>query len=509
LKIKIKDILKNTSLRLQIGLLYTILAFVNIVFFSVMIFENQSDLLIRSFKFQSENLVNLIQNDLNVTPFTIKNQEEQELFRKKLKLYEIENFKIYNSKAEILTQYPVDTNKSSTIDTSKILEKINEVGILESGSIFKSRYKLELNEKNFSVLALIPFTVQSRTEYYLETQITLNSIQDRLKQIYIFMAIATTWGIIFHILFAIYVYKIIFQRLGILKETSEQMAAGNLSARAIWKTNRNDELDSLGESFNSMAIKIEDTVRTVTRLNSEINMELSIGKEVQELFLPKNKIVKDYKIGKMYRPMREVSGDIYQFFKIRKDEQENLAVFIADASGHGVSAALVTVVIAMLLESILKETDEPHLVIQKLSDLVGNRMLSSFFATAVFLKINSNSTLEICNGGHNAPLLIQDSNTKITEVESSGPPLGMVEEFDYKTLTYTIQQGDKLLLYTDGLVESANEQEELFGLQRVKDKIIQTKNISNQELIDELANDLNNFAFEYKDDVTMLLLEIP
>ncbi|PJE04166.1 MAG: regulator [Leptospira sp.] len=505
---KIKNIFKNTSLRLQIGLLYTILAFVNIVFFSVMIFENQSDLLIRSFKFQSENLVNLIQNDLNVTSFTIKNQEEFDIFRKKLKLYEIQNFKIYDSTGSILAEYPQTKANLENLDRSKVLEKIKEVGILESGSIFKSRYKLELNEANFSVLALIPFTVSSKKEFYLETQITLSSIQERLNQIYVFMAIATTWGILFHILFAVYVYKIIFQRLGILKRTSEQMATGNLSARANWKMDRKDELDSLGETFNSMAIKIEETVKTVTRLNTEINLELTIGKEVQELFLPKTKLVKDFNLAKLYRPMREVSGDIYQFFKIQKANEESLAVFIADASGHGVSAALVTVVLAMLLESILKETDEPHLVIQKLSDLVGNRMQSSFFATAVFCKIHTNSTIEICNGGHNAPLLLQKFNSKIIEIESSGPPLGMIEQHEYKTERFKAESGDKIFLYTDGLVEALNENKELFGLQRVKSKLVKD-NLLNQEIVDELSQELDNFTFEYKDDVTILLLEIP
>jgi sigma-B regulation protein RsbU (phosphoserine phosphatase) len=502
-------ILKNSSLRIQIGLLYTILAFVNIVFFSVMIFENQSDLLVRSFKFQSENLVHLIQNELIAVSFDEKKTQDWENFRNRLKLYEINSYTIYDSNGKIINQYPETNPILLPTEQKKIISKISEVGMSGSGSLFKSRYKLELNQEDFSVWALIPFTNKSNRESYLETRITLSSIQDRLNQIYIFMAVATTWGIVFHILFAIFIYRVIFQRLGILQETSEKMSKGDLSSRAIWKSKRQDELDILGESFNSMADKIEETIKTVTRLNSEINLELTIGKEVQELFLPKMKLFQSFSIGKLFRPMREVSGDIYQMFKLEKDNQLYYCFFIADASGHGVSASLVTVVISIFLESILKETSEPDLVIQKLSNLMGNRLQSSFFATAVFLRISSSNSIDICNGGHNIPLIIKKNSKDFIEINSSGPPLGMAEDHNYKSEHFFLNSGDQIFLYTDGLVESTGKENIQYGLDKVKTALLSQKEKSNQEFVDEISKDLELYTSEFKDDVTILLLEIP
>ncbi|WCL47997.1 SpoIIE family protein phosphatase [Leptospira sp. GIMC2001] len=508
---KNKNIKKGSSLRIQIGLLYTILAFVNIVFFSVMIFENQSDLLVRSFKFQSENLANTVQNDLSNAQIRIQKNTEQSAIIDRLRLYEIDNFRIYDKKGTEVYRYPNEINYIQKIEPNELQLKIQSVGIGDSGSIFKSRYNLELNQNDFSVSAFIPFIDADKSELYLETDVKLSGIQERLNQIYVFMALATSWGILFHVLFAIFVYRVIFKRLEILKSTSEKMAEGELSSRAEWEFKRSDELDSLGLSFNSMAEKIEETVNTVTRLNKEINLELTIGKEVQELFLPKLKKYKKFSLGLLYRPMREVSGDIYQCFHIENKElnKEDYCFFLADASGHGISAALVTVVIAMFLEAVLRETNDADKTIQKLSELMGSRLQASFFATSVFLNINKDNVLTICNGGHNSPYIIRKKNSEFIRIESSGPPLGMAEDHNYSLETFQLEPGDRIFLYTDGLVETQGREGNQFGLERSLDLIRKNLSKSNQEIVDILNTELNDFALEFKDDVSVLIIEIP
>ncbi|MCU0825390.1 MAG: hypothetical protein MUF77_12200, partial [Leptospira sp.] len=97
-----KSQVKTTnSLRFKIGLFYSLLALLNIIFFTVMIFENQSDLLLKNFQFQSENLANTILTDISSIGLSGKEDESFELFRKTLKLYEIENFVIFNSEGTI------------------------------------------------------------------------------------------------------------------------------------------------------------------------------------------------------------------------------------------------------------------------------------------------------------------------------------------------------------------------------------------------------------------------
>jgi phosphoserine phosphatase RsbU/P len=497
------------SLRLQIGLLYSLLAFVNIVFFSVMIFENQSDLLVRSFQLQSENLANTILSDIGNTVIDLEDRDGISLFTERINNYEASSFRIFSSLGEVYYKIPQDTDPFKEFD-SHLQDNLRDLNSSDSSSIFKSRYKLELNEIDFSLVLTLPINIKGKQNTYLQAIVVFSGLQDRLNQIYIFMSIAVIWGIIFHFLFGIYVYKTIFNRLNILKKASDLMSAGNLNTRAGWKRKRNDELDILGDSFNQMAGSIQEKMNTISRLNFEINQELKIGKEVQELFLPNLKELKKFALGKIFLPLREVSGDIYFVKKIQKDNRESFIFFLADVSGHGVSASLVTVTISMFMESIVKETDEPVEIINRLNTLMGDRLQSSFFATAVAIRLEGNK-LTSCNAGHNPPLIFQDRGSGIKEIPSSGPPLGMKEKHDYFPFELTLNPHDKILCYTDGMVETTDDSGNMFGIERIKDIVLAgiNENTDNQSILEAIALSLNQYKDKYKDDLTAILWEIP
>jgi sigma-B regulation protein RsbU (phosphoserine phosphatase) len=524
---------KIGSLRIQIGLLYTVLAFVNIVFFSVMIFENQSDLLVRSFQLQSENLANSLHSELNARPVSLQNEEDTENLLSRIRLFGIQSGNFYSANGLLQSFGTEDLDSESQPDPFSmrseekpeeketkyrekekiILERIASLEKTNSSSLFSTKYRLDLNEEDFSIQILIPFTAKlpGIQTLYFYSETALSGIQERLSQIYWFMGIATTWGILFHVLFGIFVYNRIFKRLKVLKDTSESMSKGNLQARANWEGKRKDELDLLGISFNAMAETIETKVSTITKLNREINLELEIGKEVQELFLPKKKILTPFRPGIRYIPMREVSGDIYQvFFQKKKGsssgQEDLIGFFLGDASGHGVSAALITVVISMFLESIWKETQEPGEILEKLGNLMSDRLEASFFATGVFL-LFSGSNLRIANAGHTTVLLRQVAGD-VKEIPSSGPPLGMGENLKYSVQEFPWQTGDRIFLYSDGLIEAKNDQGENFGFAKVKDWFEEIGIFeSNQKAVDKLVDDLAAHSNQWTDDVTLVLLE--
>ncbi len=350
--------------------------------------------------------------------------------------------------------------------------------------MFKARYNLELNESDFTVDFLLPVKFTNRSENYLSASFNISSIQDRLKQLYIQVGYAVIWGIVFHVIFAILVYRAIFRRVGLLENASKKMESGELDARVTWDFKSNDELDSLGKSFNNMAEEIQSKVTTITRLNDEINQELQIGKEVQELFLPSPKKYKKFKIGKIYRPMREVSGDLYQYFQF--EEENYFGFFLADASGHGVSAALVTVVMAQSLQAIMKETHSPIEAINKLGEVIANRLQASFFATGVFVLFQESGFVKFVNAGHNAPFIVRPSTKEIRFVDSSGPPLGMASDIVYSLESFPVLPGDKIVLYTDGVVETPIKSGGLFGLDRFKDIVLANIEKSNSEIVESV-----------------------
>ena len=500
----------SKSLRLQIGILYSFLALVNILFFSVMIFENQTELLVKNFKFQSENFVNAVLKDLQSEKIPKNDEAILKKLNERLKLQEIFQFKIFDINGVVW--YNENGIVNGDIIEEDIKKKAKEIS--DTSSVFASKYKLELNKDDFSIKFLIPLAAEPETDgpIFLSTQLSIKNMQERLTKLYYQIAIAFVWGLISHILFGLYINRVIFTRVSVLKDATDKMATGDLKSRAVWKFNREDELDVLGQAFNGMAGKIEETIQTISTLNEEINKELKIGQKIQEMFLPSNKKLKSLKVATSYRPMREVSGDIYHFYKFpagKMNKKEYQGIFFADASGHGVSAALVTTVLIMSLENIIGRSIHPGYIIQKLGDIIGNRFQSSFFATAVFFLIADDGEILCSNAGHNAPICFRPSTGEIFYFKSVGPPLGMVDEFDYKVIKMAAKPGDKLLIYSDGLVESPGKNEEQFSEKRVLDIIEANMHIPNKDLLELLAEELDKFAIDYRDDVSMILVEIP
>ncbi|MBI3395759.1 MAG: SpoIIE family protein phosphatase, partial [Spirochaetia bacterium] len=452
---------RTRSLSLQIGLLYMFLAVINILFFSAMIFENQSDLLLKNFKFQSDQVVSTVINDLEGIQISRESDENLAALAGALKAKGMNSFVIFGSDGDVWHRFPPDPNGEKTVPAAL---KRKSLEISGETADFRSRYTKELNQDDFSVQFLLPLRardgngkpkdkdkqtgkdmpgkdpaakepgtdpakdpakepvkepaakepaakepaqdpakkpgVDGRPDkqiatVFLSTRVSIKEIQNRLKELYFQMGLAVAWGVLFHVVFGIFVYRVIFRRLGVLKDTSEKMAEGQLSARADWKSKRGDELDELGEAFNNMATSIEDKVATISKLNEQIQQELEIGKEVQELFLPPAFALKKHHTATFFKPLREVSGDVYSVFDL-SDKYRGL--FFADASGHGVSAALVTTITLMNLENVLKETINPQQVLGRLNQIMSDKFQSSFYATSVFCLIGD-GVVVYCNAG--------------------------------------------------------------------------------------------------------------
>lgn len=504
---KIKNLFQNKtegrSLRWQIGILYTILAIVNIIFFSVMIFENQSDLLLINFRYQSENLVKDVVSRVETLKFS---REKDESFKKMtdvLRLNKITDFTIFDIEGKIWHRLPDAPRPDERVSVEL---KRKAVDLTSSSSIFNTRYSLDFNENDFTVNFVLPLKAADGTDVFFTTKLSVNAIRDRLRVLYYQIAIAVLWGVIFHILFAIFLFRVIFTRVGKLKETSNKMAAGDLTARALWNNRRSDELDDLGSAFNVMAEKIEETVETISRLNDEIQHELKIGKEVQELFMPSSAKLKDFHLTTFLRPMREVSGDVFNVFAFNDRYR---GIFFADASGHGVSAALITTITLMSLDEIIRKTIKPREILTKLNAILSERLQSSFFATSVFFVIDNDGTTYFSNAGHNPPLAIRPSTGEVITIDKCGPPLGLMEDFEYPGKYINTKSQDRIFIYSDGLIETKNAAGEQFGIERVQSLLVDNAALPDSEKMILLKDTLAAFAIDYRDDVSALLVEIP
>ncbi|MDZ4725690.1 MAG: SpoIIE family protein phosphatase [Leptospira sp.] len=487
-----------SSVRFKIAIAYSILAIVNISIFSNLIFENQVDLIINNFKLHYDNFASVVSKSLTDGEVNFESEEGKKTFKETLFVNGITKFLVFDDSKTIVF-------KEDESEELKQIESYIQFLFPKSDSIDTGRYRIELDVKTYQVkIGFFMKNLESK-KFYIYTEETVRIVQDRLRQLYIQIGVVIVLGILFHAFFAIYLYRLIFSRLTILKEVSIAMKAGKLDKRAEWNFKSRDELDDLGLSFNSMASTLQTKITEISELNHEIQIELEIGKEVQGFFLPNHEIFKKNDIAVQFVPMREVSGDVYNFYKF-KDGSRGL--FFADAMGHGVPAALVTTVINLGLHIILKKTNKPNEVMTHLNSYVSYHLKGSYFASGIFILFPANENIiYYSNAAQNDPLIFKRDNPEPTNLESMGLNLGMISPFEYPLAQTKFEPGDKLVVYSDGVTEGRNAEKVQFGNPKLNEIVTSNFDRSNQEISEIILKELTEFTDgKFDDDVTILVL---
>ncbi|APY25284.1 hypothetical protein LEP1GSC137_0233 [Leptospira borgpetersenii str. Noumea 25] len=214
------------SLRLQIIVIYTILTVVNLTFVAVMIFENQTDLLISNFTLESDRVAREILKKVESfgnTNFEDSSQADE--FQSKLLSIGLTNFSVIAAEDNSLEKTRTLLSNGATASISDLKTKLTNMS--NAKAALNTSYDIELDTDHFIVNLI--FYLNPKT--FLISQIKMKEMVDRLRSLYIQLGLLLVWGFAFHILFGIFLYRKIFVRLFLLKEVSETMATGNLNAR--------------------------------------------------------------------------------------------------------------------------------------------------------------------------------------------------------------------------------------------------------------------------------------
>lgn len=492
-------------MRTRIGLLYLALSIINIVILTAMIFENQLDMLRMNFRLQSDKLAGttLIQLEgMDAGKITELNRIEKLLADNHVIsfiIFQADGSLLFERKADATSVLPASGTVSDHI-------KRKTMQLRDDSTLIQLRYTLDLDEHDYSATYVMPLPsshFESDQRVYLRAVMRIADFESRYRRLYVQAGIAASLVFLVHLIFALLVGRIFFRRIGILASASQHLAAGDLDARALWSMRNQDEIDLLGSTFNNMAEEIQAKVTTVTKLNEEMQNELSIGKEVQDKFLPDLSKLRHWSAAAYYQPLREVSGDVYMFYEM----QGKPGVFFADASGHGVSAALITSLALLSLERILEHSTDIEGLARELNrSLMAHLKTAMFYMTGVIVQYN-NGKLQFVNGGHPSPLLLRKDGT-LVELGANGPPLGIAPNEVYTAESIECNKGDRLLLYSDGLIETENAQAHAFGMERLRQTLLEHAASSIQMTVDALVIEFEAFRGTVRDDVSLLYLEI-
>jgi phosphoserine phosphatase RsbU/P len=235
--------------------------------------------------------------------------------------------------------------------------------------------------------------------------------------------------------------------------------------------------------------------------------ELALARRIQVTALPLHMPeIPGYELHAGNLPSRRVSGDYYEVLT-RRDGRE-CVLMIADISGKGLAAALLAATLEALSASPIHAGLPPEEICGELARLLYARTPPEKYATAFFAVLEpAAGTLRYVNAGHNPGLLLRRSG-EVEQLGATGPPLGLLQSAHYDAAEVTLEGDDLLLLYTDGITEAANPDDEEFGLARLIDSCLRQRGASLAELARSIESDVDRFVLgiPYLDDRTFVMV---
>ncbi|RPI01415.1 MAG: response regulator [Calditrichaeota bacterium] len=270
----------------------------------------------------------------------------------------------------------------------------------------------------------------------------------------------------------------------------------------------NDLEITINKSLRDLEI-LKDAVRSRDQL-TVINHELSIATEIQTSILPKTFPAfpdrKEFDIYAKMTPARQVGGDLYDFFLIDKNR---IGLIIGDVSGKGIPAAMFMAVSKTLLKATALKGISSDTCLGIVNEILVEESLPTMFVTVFYGIFDTRSgAFEYSSGGHNPPYLIShDGNVKQLE-NKGGLFLGGVKNIEYESNMIMLQPGDTLFLYTDGVTEAMNPNDDLFEEHRLEKSLQAHHQLALEPLVQQVFKDVEEFSqgADQSDDITCLAM---
>lgn len=272
-----------------------------------------------------------------------------------------------------------------------------------------------------------------------------------------------------------------------------------------------DEIEELSESIKTMEMEINDYIDHLTEVTAEkerMGAELNIATQIQASMLPcifpafpdRN----EFDIYASMDPAKEVGGDFYDFFLI---DEDHIALVMADVSGKGVPAALFMVIAKTLLKNTAQSGISPKEVLSQVNTQLCENNEAEMFVT-VWLGVMQISTghMVCANAGHEYPAIRRVGGQYELLHDKHGFVLAGMEGSRYREYEITLEKGDSLFVYTDGVPEATNAENELFGTDRMLEALNQNPDAASEEVIRQVQKAMEVFVKQAPqfDDITML-----
>ena len=275
-----------------------------------------------------------------------------------------------------------------------------------------------------------------------------------------------------------------------------------------------NEIDVLARSFERMDLKLLDYIRenaAITAEKERIGTELALATRIQMDMLPRIfppfPNIKEIDLYASMDPAKEVGGDFYDYFMV---DEKQLWLVVADVSGKGIPAALFMMMSKIMVQNFAQTLKNPGEVLEQVNNQICNNTREEMFVT-VWLGVLDLQTglVTAANAGHEYPVLKEPGGDYRLVKDKHGLVVGGMAGYHYREYQLRLQPGSRLFVYTDGLPEASNDEEEMFGIERTLKVLNEVKEGSPREVLQHVSQAAADFVGRAPqfDDMTMLCLD--
>lgn len=267
-----------------------------------------------------------------------------------------------------------------------------------------------------------------------------------------------------------------------------------------------DDLELTIEKTSNKIIMMQQQDSEVKRLTT-MEDEVKAAGKIQASILPDiNGSFQNYnniQISTFIKPALYVGGDLYDVYALN---EKHVGFLIADVSGKGVIAASFMLRSHTALKIYANHNIEPNKVLANVNNYLVENNNESMFTTTFYAVLNTETgLLSYSNGGHNPPYILRNDETIVLPSQHK-PALGVIDDIEYKIDEFQLQEGDLLLMFTDGVSEAQNTNDELYGENRIMNFLKTNKELNPTDINTQLYSSINEFCgdAEQFDDITIL-----
>ncbi|MCB1086383.1 MAG: SpoIIE family protein phosphatase [Verrucomicrobiae bacterium] len=240
--------------------------------------------------------------------------------------------------------------------------------------------------------------------------------------------------------------------------------------------------------------------------------ELKRASEIQRILLPKSPPgLSDFNLASIFRPARMVSGDYFDYVAV---DDDHFGVAIGDVCGKGIAASLIMAMCRSTLRNNAHGNPSPSAVLHAVNRAIFPDIREDMFVSLLYVVLGRNSgDIELARAGHEPPLLFRRTDSNVETVEPPGMAAGIDdgEVFERSLSNYALHldTGDVLLLYTDGVTEAADPEENEFGIQRLREVLAESASGGAQAVVEAVSEALTRFTgtAPQSDDITLIAVE--